>query len=275
MGRRELHEHEPAAFPEDAVHLREDPIGILPVMERDDRGDAIERSIGVRDRMCPAFEESDGGPSSTAVRHFLRVRLEDYDFRATACEPLRCAARTATEIEEPDSRRRTDDFTEDREVRPSFADAPPLDGPDAEGHRHPLGVQRLKALFLEAAVRDSESLRRLPYRDRVRSAVRDVNPRDRHGLLRRYAHFGRSARRHRFRDALEAQKAWVRRAAPLSRRDPKRLPPVQCVCAWACWWASVSSGAPSPFGLKLWPQPHVDQLFGLLTTNPLPATLSV
>ncbi len=50
---------------------------------------------------------------------------------------------------------------------------------------------------------------------------------------------------------------------------------VQCVWAWACWWASASSGAASPFGLKLWPQPHVDQLFGLLTTNPLPATLSV
>ncbi len=58
-------------------------------------------------------------------------------------------------------------------------------------------------------------------------------------------------------------------------KKSQRLPRIQCVCAWACWCASVSSGAPSPFGLKLWPQPHVDHLFGLLTTNPLPATLSV
>src|SRR6266700_5102674 len=125
MGRREFHQHEPAVFPEDAANLREDPLGIFHVMERDDRGDAIERSIGVRDRPCPAFEELDGGPSSTAVRHFFRVRLEDHDLRTTACEPLRCGTRTATEIEEPDSGSRSDDFTEDLEVCQSLSAAPP------------------------------------------------------------------------------------------------------------------------------------------------------
>ncbi len=197
MGRREFHQHEPAVFPEDAANLREDPLGIFHVMERDDRGDAIERSIGVRDRPCPAFEELDGGPSSTAVRHFFRVRLEDHDLRTTACESLRCGTRTATEIEEPDSGSRSDDFTEDLEVCQSLSDAPPLDGPNAQGHRHPLGIRRLEALLLEAAVGDGEALRCLPHRDCVRRAVRDVDSRDRHGLLCRNAHFGRSTRRHR------------------------------------------------------------------------------
>src|SRR6266568_3390388 len=163
----------------------------------------------------------DGGPSSTAVRHFFRVRLEDHDLRTTACESLRCGTRTATEIEEPDSGSRSDDFTEDLEVCQSLSDAPPLDGPNAQGHRHPLGIRRLEALLLEAAVGDGEALRCLPHRDCVRRAVRDVDSRDRHGLLCRNAHFGRSTRRHRSGTHESGQKS----LGPASRSAmPKKSP---------------------------------------------------
>src|SRR5437899_5742688 len=111
----------------------------------------------------------------------------------------------------------------------------------------------LPPLFFETTVGDFELFRGPAHQDRVRGLVVDTDP---------------------FRSTVFFAPTRTRTFVAIERREAvgSQNGAVQCVCAcgdWCCW-----SGDSSPFGLKLWPHPQVDQLFGLLTTTPLPATLA-